>query len=477
MLVIELSFPAGRYHATAWGRHVNEGVPEWPPSPYRLVRALFDAWKRKRPEWDEGRVETVLAALAASAPSFVLPDASDAHTRSFLSRNEPDPSKKTLIFDAFVAIAPRDTVLMGWPSSTLTADGERDLDELLSLLNYLGRSESWISARVLHGINGAEWNCMPMNTEKPAQNCEMAKVAVARPRQELPAGKWMSALTFSTTDLLKSRRSDPPALQFVDYCRPAGCLSVAPAAGPRRGKPQVHGMLYVLDSKVPPMVTRTIEIADQVRCRLMGIHKMIAGGPELVSRRFSGKDPDGQRLRGHQHAYILPFSSNDGVRIDRMLVFCRNGFDDLEQKTLDRLTSDTGLYQRGRDYEIRCIPVKWGARDEVCGPKRNRFVSITPFVPTRHYRHGRGEFSDWLKGELCRECGNHGVPAPKHIRMIDRTTGRGRQFRWIEFRRNRKGGDSIMGYGFEIEFDEPLCGPIALGYGAHFGLGQFRPVD
>ena len=51
MLVIELTFPSGRYHATAWGHHVNEGVPEWPPSPYRLVRALYDVWKRKRPDW------------------------------------------------------------------------------------------------------------------------------------------------------------------------------------------------------------------------------------------------------------------------------------------------------------------------------------------------------------------------------------------------------------------------------------------
>jgi len=46
MLIIELAFLNGRFHATPWGRHVNEGAPEWPPSPYRLVRALYDTWKR-----------------------------------------------------------------------------------------------------------------------------------------------------------------------------------------------------------------------------------------------------------------------------------------------------------------------------------------------------------------------------------------------------------------------------------------------
>jgi len=31
MLIIELEFPAGRYHANPWGRNVNEGEVEWPP--------------------------------------------------------------------------------------------------------------------------------------------------------------------------------------------------------------------------------------------------------------------------------------------------------------------------------------------------------------------------------------------------------------------------------------------------------------
>src|SRR5437867_3663314 len=36
-----LRFPGRRYHATPWGHHVNEGLIEWPPSPWRLLRALL----------------------------------------------------------------------------------------------------------------------------------------------------------------------------------------------------------------------------------------------------------------------------------------------------------------------------------------------------------------------------------------------------------------------------------------------------
>jgi len=474
MLVIELSFPAGRYHATTWGRHVNEGAPEWPPSPYRLVRALFDTWKRKRPEWNEGRVERLLTKLASIAPSFMLPKATEAHTRSFLSRNEPDPTRKTLVFDAFISLAPRATVLMGWPATTLTTNEENDLDELVGLLNYLGRSESWISARVLRGITGAQWNCVPADIESESGEFEVVKLAVARPPEQLTSGKWMEALTFSTDDLLKSRRSDPPALLFINYLRPAGGLRGEQRSQAVRAVRSIQGVLYALDSKVLPLVTQTVEIADQVRVRLMGIHKNIAGGPELVSSRFSGKDAEGEPLRGHQHAYILPFDKDRDGRVDHMLVACRHGFDVGEQAALDRLKT---LYQRGRDYEIRCIPLKWGLLEDLAGPARLQFVSETPFIPARHYRRGRGDFSQWLEMELRRECRNHRIPEPCRARMISRTSGLGRDFRWIEFRRNRKGDDSMMGYGFEIEFAQPVVGPIAVGYGAHFGLGQFRPVE
>ena len=53
----------------------------------------------------------------------------------------------------------------------------------------------------------------------------------------------------------------------------------------------------------------------------------------------------------------------------------------------------------------------------------------------------------------------------------------GRFIRWIEFRRERLlGGGSRgqgFGYGFDIEFAEPVAGPLYFGYGCHFGLGMF----
>lgn len=488
MVVIELTFPSGRFHATPWGRHVNEGVPEWPPSPYRLVRALYDAWKRKRSDWDEDRVERFLRPLASFAPFFRLPRASVSHTRSFLSKNEEDPSARTLVFDAFVALSPRSPVLIGWPEVALDAQAEADLDELLSVLNFFGRSEAWVSARVLQGISGVEWNCAPLSTSQPGSEIEIIRVALPIPPEEYDAHpfgvssakkkkervlSWLEALSFSTADLLTSKRSEPPALRYLNYGRPADCFTVIPAPRARDTVRPVHGVLFSLESKVLPQAIATLEVAERVRSKLMGIHKALVASPDRVSSKFSGKDQSGRPLKGHGHLFVWPFDKDHDGRLDHLLVVCRQPLDSLEQLGIDRLVS---LWQPDGKPDIRCVPLQWGNLEHLLRPARE-WISVTPFVPPRYYRRGRGTLAEWLTNELIRECTNHGLPAPERVSLVGRASLQGgRSFRWLEFRRNRKGDPSRLGYGFELGFAEPVSGPFALGYGCHFGLGQFHAV-
>src|SRR5437867_12264651 len=98
MTILELSFPAGRYHATPWGRHVNEGAIEWPPSPWRIVRALIATWHLKAREIPEPTVRSLVNALSTS-PRFHLPRASTSHTRHFMPGKGTDKPK---IFDTFL---------------------------------------------------------------------------------------------------------------------------------------------------------------------------------------------------------------------------------------------------------------------------------------------------------------------------------------------------------------------------------------
>jgi CRISPR-associated protein Csb2 len=483
-----MTFSAGRFHATPWGRNVNEGVPEWPPSPYRLVRAIYDAWKRKRPDWPPERVERLLRLLASEPPSFFLPEATASHTRSYLSENSRDVSKKSLVFDAFVATNPDGRALLGWPAVELREKERADLGELLGLVDYLGRSESWVGLSIREPCEtGVEWNCFPGAAEGSG-GYERVEVACPTPPDEFSpdipksgaadeAGKvaWLDALAWSTADMIASKSSEPPALKQLSYLRRADCFEASSAPRTTAAGREVEGFLYALESGVLPQVTETIELSGRIRAKLMGIHRRIVGDPRLVSRRFSGKDPQGVPLKGHRHMYVLPLDVNEDGFLDHLLVACREQFDESERTSLDRLSS---IWQTDGRPDLLLTPIEWGRLGKVTHTSPAlKFKSVTPFVPPRHYRRGRGDFQDWLNGELVRELSNHGYPKPSSVRAIGSLIRGSRSYPWFAFTRNRRGEQSTRGYGFEIEFPEAVSGPIAVGYSAHFGLGLFLPSE
>jgi CRISPR-associated protein Csb2 len=470
MTAIQVRFLSHRFHATPWGRHVNEGVPEWPPSPYRFLRALYDSWKRKNAEIPEPAVRAVFEKLASEAPRFALPPAVVSHTRSYLSNNTEDPNDKSLIFDGFVAFDPDAACYLHWPGVSLSPEERRILEKLLRSLNYLGRSESWVDAQVCDAVPDCQVQCLPVSANM--SDAAVVPVACAEPPQCYDERRsWMDALTYTTAELLKDRRSAPPAMRFVSYARPSHALMSHVPRRPQRTMPNVGLVILSLDGPVLPLATATIEIAEQIRVRLMGIHKRITGDPSRVSPKFSGKDKSGKPLTGHEHLFMHPLANSKG-RIDRILLYTRaaGGFDNQEVRAILGLRS---LYQLDRDHSVRCV-VTWkgSVGDPAVRPQANRVISKTPFVTVRHWRQGRGSPEEFLREELRRECRFHGLPEVADIEMLPQAPG---LFEWIEFRRNRKGDPPRPGYGFKLRFSEAVAAPFSLGYGCHFGLGQFGP--
>src|SRR5882724_3619471 len=137
MLAIAFTFPAGRYHATPWGRHVNEADVAWPPDLWRITRALVAVWHRKldpqRFRYED--LQLLLASFAiAEAPSFRLPEiAIPTHTRDYMPGKG---DKRTLVFDAFARIAKDDPIVMSWPNLTLADRQNELLDALLENLGF-----------------------------------------------------------------------------------------------------------------------------------------------------------------------------------------------------------------------------------------------------------------------------------------------------------------------------------------------------
>lgn len=424
---VSLSFPTGRYHATPWGRHVNEAAPEWPPSPWRLLRSLVAVWQRKCLELDADAVKSALVQLAAP-PKFVLPPASTSHIRHYMPLRFPDRGDKTKVFDAFVALDKSTPVEIIWPQAELEAAQRTALSTLLENLGFLGRAEAWCRTELLERTF-REPNCKPLGSHAVPEGFEIVRTLCADPdtafdddhvvqittkshgrgknkiTEEMRTSPYDPAwnLCIETLQLHKEKWSDPPGSQWVPYVRPAGCFRLQPARITRRqARPRMQVARFVLDSTVRPLVTETLPIAEQARRALMGIYGRINAaqdGSRGRSATFSGKDKDGRkRVDPHRHAFYLPTDEDGDGRLDHLTVYAEEGFGLGEIKALDRFIQLYSAERAASGHNVRLLLLGLGRIDDYQpGPlaESSVWVSATPVVAPRYPKRKGEEGRFW----------------------------------------------------------------------------------
>src|SRR5437879_4830127 len=149
MVTLLIALPHGRYHATPWGHHVNEGLIEWPPSPWRLLRALI-ACGFSSQGWTEipPPAQQLINKLAGVLPSYRLPTASAAHSRHFMPVGVLAKGREqtTLVFDTWANVGNGDLLIHS--SCELNEEESALLSQLATALGSLSRSESWAEYEV-----------------------------------------------------------------------------------------------------------------------------------------------------------------------------------------------------------------------------------------------------------------------------------------------------------------------------------------
>ncbi len=487
-IAIAFRFLAGRFHATPWDRHPNEGIPEWPPAPWRILRAIVAAAYRADGDPDPAVLSRVVGALSG-APAYRLPAATGAHLRSYMPQYKSGDT--SLVFDAFVVVgrgAGDDgaEVVAEWPSAALTDDDGQVLDRWLSALGYLGRAESWVEARRAEVGEGA-----PSVTPMEATDDAPFRARLLAPRDAhdpSAADALLEALTTDTGALYKSRLAEPPASRWQDFRFDAPPFS-SPPLRPRRAPaapPAPTIVRLVLGGRVLPMLIDAVRFGDRVRAALMGRSRGADGLPHPV---FSGKSHDGSPLAGYGHAHILPLDEDRDGRIDHVLLWAPTAFDQRAMAAIAEFTwlwGDEGFDLRvgyagaGRpgDSAASFGVARVDAHRSAIGTS-TRWQSRTPFVLPRHPKVRRGLLLDGPEAQLRRECARAGLPPVVSISALGGTDGPN-AVAWHRFRLQRAAGGgsrgSDRGFGFVITFARDVNGPIALGYGARQGLGQFEPV-
>ena len=527
-------FPAHRYHATPWGHHVNEGQIEWPPSPWRVLRALIATGYRTM-HWSSDpfpqTARSLIEKLSTNHPRYRLPQAATGHSRHYMPIAKFKKSREdtTLVFDTWAWIENGELSVM-WDVD-LDQDERSLLAELAERMGHLGRSESWVEARLAQDDEGSlsgsdcivddgdarpgkDWEQVSLLAPVPfpdyaawrehAVLSERAQTETDRsgkkrrkkgssPETAYPADT-LACLQVTTNWLRRFGWSQPPGSERVLYWRRRDALQVmAPRPSVRRiTRPSVASILLAIrtdsgNDHALPSVFRTLPQAELLHRSFVST----ASRDELLpSSVLTGQDEEGHPLRGpHQHAHVLPLDLDGDGHLDHVLLWAPMGFDGGAQAAVRavRFTYSKGISGSLRVFLVGMgstahrigIPGALGEHLERVLPDGHggtRWRTLTPFVPPRYVKKTG---KNTVEGQIRAELDARGLPEPRNVRVLapnhDHETARMRHF--VRTRRWGPKPPIDVGFSVELTFSDPVHGPICLGYGSHFGLGLFEDIS
>ncbi|MXW62429.1 MAG: type I-U CRISPR-associated protein Cas5/Cas6 [Acidimicrobiaceae bacterium] len=470
-VILRVEFPWGQYHATEWGRNVNEGRPEWPPSHWRILRSLFATWKTRCTHLRAEDVEEALRQLAAP-PTFHLPHMRPAHSRHYMPQIShrsfgSGNGKTTLAFDPFAVVGSSEPLQIEWDVE-LGPSASAALEEIASSVPYLGRSESICKTELVPQVvpSSEVW--------RPAESGDRVDSEILCPQQPLD----MECLVQNPDAVRKQRQILPPGSRSIPYCKvsPAAPDSLdhkIPAMG-ENWPPVYAAVRLAVHPRPRPTMADAVAVGDLLRRSVMKKHKN-------PSETLSGKQASGNyTLEGHQHAHYVSLPQDNRreatAPVDALVIWAPRGLNGDEFAALARVKWLAGKRAASRVPDFAVAVNAFGEIGEVApefvGPS-SVWRSLTPFCPSRH--SSKKSWEDHVSDEIERELSVYrSHPKPASVTVLDEDTRRYRRYRLPpkETMASNRSASNV-----EIRFESPVVGPIILGALCHFGLGLFLPHD
>jgi len=280
--------------------------------------------------------------------------------------------------------------------------------------------------------------------------------------------------------------SQPPGTRRVFYWRRHVLETSAPALNLHSREPDtVEAALLSMataggNDHALPNITRTLPQAELLHRALIA-RASRAGRHSII---LSGCDANCRPLQtSHRHAHVLPLDLDEDGHLDHILVWAPMGLDGYAQRIIREVRR---TFTKGGTEPLRlALAASCSAGDLAgLGGRYGTYFSaltrasliwrsLTPFVPPRYLKK-RG--SNTLEGQITSELESRGLPKPASVTVLDPHDDH-RFLRHRHFVRVRRFGPlppNDCGFTLKICFAEAVAGPLALGYGSHFGLGLFQ---
>lgn len=501
-IALRQEFPLGRFHATPWRVNpFDDPYGEWPPSPWRLVRAVTARWYQWAREAegapDLAQLERLQSALCTSTYAFHLPP--DARMGAPLRQYHPTefgwrpPEKKkagtrsygtSLVQDNYWCVAPEAPVWWFIEGDGWTDEVRAVLAECLARMTYFGRAETLTRIRMVSPTD-----------EIPEPNCTLAdkRRAGAVPVLSPLKAATREAIERTTDNPEAEKRDVPPHAQRLFAVRPE-----RPAARERRRVPEhrpgCHLMQFAIGWNVAPEPRAIVRLTSRFRgAALRELLRLKTRDASVNWTRASrdvreavadmtGKDANGDALKGHRHTEFLAWCEDD--QPTRLLVWRGSrAFDTDEQEAiLLAAARDVSWAAAGSDsdeWKVRLVPLDRAVPPPPGFGSQSSKVweSVTPYVPPRHHlRGGKEREGESMAKQIRREVQGREIAQDVEVELMGMP-------QWVSVhvpRREAKKRAFIgdrRGQMVRLRFTTPVVGPIRLGHSSSFGLGLFRPVE
>ena len=396
---LAIRFPLGRYHANPWDRAVNEGETEWPPSPWRLLRALVATWHTRWPELPASVLDGLLGQLG-DPPAYRTPRALPGHTRHYLpdlQHRKGETGRTDLTLDPFLAVPRNDELLVRWDAE-LPGEQRQVLAKVAELLPYLGRQSRHARLGSLTAIQ-----------RRTAPGGGLVRRTARRRVRLLAATRPVSrtALEASTVEIRRQRRTLPPGAMWVNYATGAPADEPRLAVRSDNPAPSVTAIRFAVTGSVPMKATHAVLLADEAHRQAGGILTR-AGLPDGKRKEILGSNG---ASTDHGHAHWIPLADGPGKAqfVRHLIIWVPQGLRTEDVAAVITMSEMSGRRGggRGAGYVIRGFPaVKLlfqaaGAVEQVvpelCRPAR-RWRSRTPYLPVRHRK--RESLDEYLTADV-----------------------------------------------------------------------------
>jgi CRISPR-associated protein Csb2 len=506
-LVLHQLFPLGRFHATPWRVNpFDDPFGEWPPSPWRLVRAVVARWYQWRREAPEPlgaqELDDLVHALCDSTYRFHLPvhARKGSPLRQYLPVEfgwNPADKKKAAVRSYGTSLAqdnywcvPRDHdgAIWWFVEGDLWTDQHGEVLECcLERMIYFGRAETFTRIRRFSGT-APEPNCELLDGSRGEGSADHVPVLV--PTRATDRGD----VERVTDDPDVAERTVPPGAQVMYAVRPRRLPArEVPNALPIRIDCRL--LQLAVGWNVPPEPRAVVRLTSHFRSAVLReLLRIRSGDADAtwskadVSVREAmadmvGKDANGKPLAGHRHTEF--FAWGEKKRPTRLLVWRgARPFDEDEQTAILRAASrNLAWAAAGRDtdaWTVKLIPLDTTVPPPpgFDGAPAVLWESMTPYVPPRHHlRRGKSRERETVPSQIRRELTARGVGGAERVEIEEVADAA-----WVVIHvpRREAGGRVFLGdrrgYWIRLTFKEPVFGPLRLGHSSSFGLGLFSPV-